>query len=59
MEVAAYVCIGIFGISFLWFLIAVLSGSEVAGIFAAFVWLGIGGTVVGLLLRYANRNIIR
>jgi hypothetical protein len=62
MEVAAYVCSGIFGISFLWFLcIALSQGDEterLAALFGAFVWLVIGGTVVGLLLYYASKNII-
>jgi len=59
MQVAAWVFIGLFALSFLFFLAnAIVSGGGVPGVVAAFVWLGIGVMTVVLLWHYALKNVI-
>ena len=59
MQVAAWVFIGLFVLSFLWALAAAINSGGVPGVVAAFVWLGIGGMTVGLLWHYALKNVIQ
>jgi hypothetical protein len=59
MQVAAWVFIGLFALSFLWGLAnAIASGGGAPGVVAAFVWLGIGVMTVVLLWHYALKNVI-
>lgn len=59
MQVAAWVFIGLFALSFFWGLAnAIVSGGGVPGVVAAFVWLGIGVMTVVLLWHYALKNVI-
>jgi hypothetical protein len=51
MQVAAWVFIGLFALSFFW-------GLANAYVIAAFVWLGIGVMTVVLLWHYALKNVI-
>ncbi len=59
MQVAAWVFIGLVGLSFFWGLAIAIGSGEVAGVYAAFVWLGIGEMTGGLLWHYALKNVIQ
>jgi hypothetical protein len=59
MQVAAWVFIGLFALSFFWGLAnAYVSEAGAPRVVAAFVWLGIGVMTVVLLWHYALKNVI-